>query len=506
MGAPSKRAKKVRAASEFDLLRLSAFLKPPKTAPSAHAWSLEEIKAARDDQMRGHFRRPARLSESMRTDDALFVAKTNRLAPQRCLEVAMVPASGSRGKSIANESEGQFGKDGCAVTPETLANVHDCLVDHAVAFATNSLTLRNDGSRLDASVRYWPIEHVRWDAYKCAYVTQIDGGPEETIVHGDGRWIVFARSEYEPFKYGALLAAALVWARHAFAIRDWAKGSVAHGNAKVVGEMPAGVALQDSAGNVSSEAAAFLSLLQALVSADAPCGIRPAGSKTDFLASGSTAWQIFEQLVGNGEKAAARIYLGTDGTLGTNGGAPGVDIEELFGVATTIVEGDLECIERGLKTGAIDPWCAANFGDSSLAPTRRYKRPDADSEALGASIETRRKAFYADIESARSNGFVVDQKFVDSVAAKYGIEPPSLPVESAKAPSIALAPTDIARVVSVNEARASAGLGPLLDVRGGVDPDGRLTVEEYASKKKAEAEVPKPATSAAERGLKRTGT
>ena len=56
------------------------------------------------------------------------------------------------------------------------------------------------------------------------------------------------------------------------------------------------------------------------------------------------------------------------------------------------------------------------------------------------------------------------------------------------------------RVVSVNEARASAGVGPLLDALGQPDPDGRLTVEEYSAKKSAQAaattESPAPSTGA----------
>jgi hypothetical protein len=215
---------------------------------------------------------------------------------------------------------------------------------------------------------------VRWDSTEGVFKTRIEDGAEETIVHGDGRWTIFCKNEIEPFKHGALLPAALVWARHAFAIRDWAKGSVAHGNAKIIGEMPEGVPMQNENGT-TEEAAAFMQLLEAVCYSDAGVGIRPAGSKTDYLVNGSTAWQVFDNLVQNAEKAAARVYLGTDGTLGAQGGAPGVDIQALFGVAATIVEGDLECLERGFKSGVIEPWTALNFGDSSRAPNEPGRAP-----------------------------------------------------------------------------------------------------------------------------------
>ena len=46
-------------------------------------------------------------------------------------------------------------------------------------------------------------------------------------------------------------------------------------------------------------------------------------------------------------------------------------------------------------------------------------------------------------------------------------------------------PSDLAKVVSVNEARASEGLPPLAKMDGSVDPDGFLTVYEFAAKREA---------------------
>jgi hypothetical protein len=280
-------------------------------------------------------------------------------------------------------------------------------VDHGVAFAQAIPSVRPDGSRVDYAVRPWPIEHVRWDSFSRSFKTQVEGLAEEEIVHGDGKWIVFAKNELDPFKHGTLLAAALVWARHAFAVRDWAKGSVAHGSAKFVGELPEGVPLQDASG-LTAEANAFLELLKAMGASDSPVGIRPAGSTTDFVVNTSTAWQVWAELVNGAEKAAARIYLGTDGVLGAAGGAPGVDIQALFGVASTIVDGDLEALSRGLKTGVIDVWCAVNFGDSSLAPERRYKLPDPDADARFESEKSRRLGFLEVLEKAKSAGVTVD--------------------------------------------------------------------------------------------------
>lgn len=520
-GRPSKRAEVVRDESEFDTARLQRELAIPKNGTAlVPSWSLPDIFKAREAQMAGQFFLAARAAESMRTDDALFVAYGNRLAPQRCIQVEIVPAA-EKGKalSVAKEAEALFGVDGVGIEAGAFDDINGCLVNHGLAIGVNVMLPREDGSRVDVLHRYWPIEFVRWDAVLQMFVTRVDpetvspgdllrqnstlgflGAYEVPITHGDGRWTIYTNHAVDPFKQeAALLPALAVWARHAFALRDWAKGSVAHGNAKIVGEMPEGVALQTADG-LTSEAAAMIELLRDLASGDTPVGIRPAKSKTEMITNTSSAWQVWNELVGNGEKAAARIYLGTDGTLGTTGGAPGIDISELFGVAVTKVKGDLGCIQRAFGEGVIQPWAALNFGDSTLAPTRRYMLPDADEEAARDANTKRRDAFQEAIKSLRANGFVVDQETVDAMAKDYGVPAPMLPVVTAdapKAPTIALAPTDLASVVTVNEARASAGVSPLVLADGTPDPDGNLMIEQYRAKQAAKLNPAAPAPAAA---------
>lgn len=457
MGAASKRAKRIRQAKEFDLSRLEAMLKMPRDGRTTiDAWSMNEIFAARDEQMLGQFVRPARMAEAMRTDDALAVAYWNRLSPQRCIPVEMESAGGARGDSIAGEADALFGANGVGIHAETLADIHGCLVDHGVAFATCVATPREDGSRIDYELKYWPIEYIRWDPVFRLFKARADpntvqpgdlpatdlnpkgfdpggvefgyvGGYWIPVVHGDGRWVIFKKHDIEPFRQeAAILPAALVWARHAFANKDWAKGSAAHGSAKVIGELPAGVPLQNSGGGLSAEAAAFVELLRAIASADAPVGVRPAGSKTDFLTNNSTAWQVWSELVGNAEKSAARIYLGTDGTLGSQGGAPGVNIEALFGVAATKVRGDLECISRGINSGVIAPWCAINFGDSKLAPKRKYCVPNDDAQAVVKDYAERNAAYYAALVAAARAGLTLTPAYIAKLADDYNVRVPDL--------------------------------------------------------------------------------
>ena len=458
MGAPSKKAKRVRVEKEFDLQRLEALLRLPRDGRNTiDAWCLEEIYAARSEQMLGQFVRPARMAEAMRCDDALFTAYSNRLAPQTCIPVELIPAKGARGMAIADEAEGLFGANGVGITPATIKNIHGCLVDHEIAFGCNVARPREDGSRVDIEMRYWPIEYIRWDPVFRVFRARADPNtvqpgdiPDEPsadgdsfgysgaywipVVHGDGRWVIFSNFEIEPFRHATLLPAALVWARHAFAARDWSRGSKAHGSAKVIGKMAEGVPLQNQGGGLSAEAAAFVALLQSIAQDNAPAGIIPAGSEVDFLTNNSTAWQVWSELMTNAEKAAARVYLGTDGTLGSQGGAPGVDIESLFGVAKTKVHGDLTCISRGIDTGVIEPWCAMNFGDSKLAPSRRYMVPSEEAQALTDNYAKRNDQFYKALVDAKQAGLVLTEPYIAKLAGDYRVRVPDLSSPPTAAP------------------------------------------------------------------------
>lgn len=457
----SKRAKVVREATDFDLRALRQFVLPPLIPQASYSWAIPDIVDARNAQMIGQFRSAARLSESMGTDPAIFTARGVRLAPVQSLSVQIDAGRGPKADKIADEADALFGQRGIGISSETITTIRTHLADHGVAFAVIERYPRADGSRVDYSLRSWPIEFVFWHAVHNAYFTQARFYNEEPpdpphsglymparqtglqplvpIVHGDGRWVVFSKSELLPHRWdAAVLPGALVWASHAFAKRDWSKASAAHGNAKVVGELPEGTALSDQFGNLTAEATQFLSLLQAVAAQDSPVGIKPPGSKVDYMVNSSQAWQVWKELAESSEKAAARIYLGTDGILGAQGGAPGVDIQSLFGVATGKVQSDLECIGKAIQDAVIGPWCAENFGNDKQAPIRSYVFPDPEQAQTRDDFSKRNAAFLAAVKAARDAGFNVTPEYVASIASEYGVPVPEM--NAAPAPEMNAAP------------------------------------------------------------------
>lgn len=468
----------------------------PRRDRGIFSWSLEMIRAARDEQMSGVFKNAVALARAMRTDDALFTAYHNRIAPQNAVEALLVAAPGARGDRAKAKAQ-----TSCIVSKNVLAGIHGTLANHGIAIGYIKQDTNDEGTRVDFQLTEWPLEFVRWDPARECLVTRAKDAPSEVpIVHGDGRWVVFRKFEQDPWTHEAcVLPAALLWAAHANGIKDWASASTSHGQAKIVGELPAGVSLQKTPGELTPEAAALLTLIQDLVSGEAGGGIRPAGSKTDFLSNGSTAWQVFSELILDRKKAAAYIYLGTDATLGAQGGAPGVDISALFGVATTKLQGDFKAIQDALRTGFYEPWCAINEGDSRYAPTLVYQLPDTDAEQTIEQEHTRREKFFAALKMYADAGMVVDQALVTALAAKYKIDAPTQAPATTRAVKLDITPSDVAKVFTINEVRASQGGAPLGTPRGAMTIPQAEAADQAAADAatKAAPAAPAPAAPAA---------
>jgi transposase-like protein len=478
----AKAPKRTRHADEF--AAAASAVRPQRHRTPVNSWSIETIRTARDAQMRGDFSQAVRLAEILRTDDALFTAYLNRLAPQTAFGCDLKSCGGARGDAVAKRAA-----NGVIAPRDVIAGIHGTLVNHGIAIGYLIHEPSDDGSRVSFRLTEWPLEHVKWNASLERLETIVkDGGARVPITHGDGHWVVFRKFHDRPWIQDAcLLPAAMVWGAHAQGLADWAGSSKSHGLNKLIGELPEGVSLlADDAGTFTAEATAFLSMLQDLVSGEVGAGIRPAGSTTDIVSNSATNYQVFSELILDRKKAAAAIYLGTDATLGAAGGAPGVDISALFGVATTKIQGDLEAIQEAMNTGAYQPWTAINEGDSRYAPSLLYRRPDPDEKAKSEEQSTKRERFHAEIERLKKNGFVIDQVVVNAVAKEFGLaDVPRLAEASKTTTTLALAPTDIARVVRVREARErAAGLPPFGDERDD------MTISELEASGKTEAPTP----------------
>ena len=523
--ATAKRARKIRTADEFDVSRLVPTVRSPIIPQGAFSWDLPAIMSARDEQINGRFAWPVRLAEAMRTDDAVFSALQNRLAPQRCVGIEMIAGRGPGASIVCKEAEAIYGVDGVGMSPETLVDINRDLALHGVAIAVNLWTPRADGSRVDVEVHSFPIEFVWWNQPLRYFMARVDPYPQMDVntfgsppgsvpkdrfgeppfygsnmvpvVHGDGRWIVFTKNELLPFRSDAALPAlATIWGAHAYALKDWAKGSASHGNAKVVGTLPEGFQLQAN-GDVSPDAESLLTLLEAIAGEDTPIGIKPFGSTVDYLTNSSHAWEVWERLALNREKAAHRVLCGTDAALGSQGGGPGIDVKQMFGVTNTIVQGDLSCLQRRLLTGSIEPWTAINFGSSSTAPVRKYLIPDSDEAEIADQAGKQQTAYIEAVANLKTAGITLTQDLSDELAEAYHATPITIPPENTAATrnNSATLTTAIKTIIDLAK---SAGLQPtkaaLQSVAGSLGMDLEQMPPGATAAAKLDAAATDPAT------------
>jgi hypothetical protein len=451
LGAPSPAAPAVNPRR--------AVTPPVKAQGGGVGWSLETIRSARDMQLRGQFAQPVRLAEAFRTNDALFTAYQARVATQSSIKMLWQPADTDAGRVACKRAEHAI-----HAPVHTREGIHGTLANHGIAIGYvlhETVDDPDHGPTVCMTLTEWPLEHVRYNPSTCTLETRTRENGTITIVHGDGRWIVFSKFGVAPWTQDAcVLPGALLWAAHGGAISDWSAASFSHGQPKVIGIPREGLPLGDGQ-TLTPEAQSILDTLAALVGGESGAGVLPSGSEAKLLFNGSTAWQVFDALVINREKAAQRIYNGTDAALGSQGGAPGVDIGVLFGVANTRIQGDLEALERGLREGMLAPWMWMHAVQRADAFKYTYAMPDTDGERRSEQEAKAIERLAAMVKQMKDSGFEVTDDTIAALVLVLGVSVPCvLAAVETRAIPLQLAPTDVAKVVTVNEARAAQGLPP----------------------------------------------
>lgn len=309
--------------------------------------------------------------------------------------------------------------------------------------------------------RRWPTWAVQYYRYRRTFVAITTDGPVDII--NDGKFTLVADNE-EPHFMGAIVALGEEAFDGVATKRARAQWIDRYGDPKLVGKMPANVGVR------SPEGQAFFQALSTLRGPDG-FGALPAGSSLEWSALSAQQSTAFETALASNWQYVAAILLGSDGTM-TRG--TGVYSAPIFaGVRRDLVDRDLKAMVRAVNQGHVAPWLDANFSASIavaggwVEPVLDIPLPDPDGDARQASIATRMKAVVDQVAAERTAGCVVTQERVNQIADSLGVDAPTL-ADMAATPvaRLDLAPTDIARVVTVDEARRSRDLPPLGDERG----------------------------------------
>lgn len=301
--------------------------------------------------------------------------------------------------------------------------------------------------------RLWPTWAVQYYRYRKTFVAITTEGPVDIL--NDGKFTLVADS-IEPHFTGAIVALG----EEAFDGKSTQRARAAYieryGNPKWIGTMPLGTGVR------TPEGQAFFAALATLRGPDG-YGVLPNGAtyKLEGLTGQTSA--VFKDALESNWQYVAAILLGSDGTM-TRG--TGVYSAPIFaGVRRDLVDRGLKMAVRGANQGHVAPWLALNYAASIEAakgwidPVLDIPLPDPDSDARIKSYSDRVISFHKIVQAERLAGFEITKERVAQLAAALDIDPPTLSTQAVS--RIGLAPTDMARVVTVNEARRGAGLDPL---------------------------------------------
>lgn len=234
--------------------------------------------------------------------------------------------------------------------------------------------------------------------------------------------------------------------------------------------------LPDKVATHGAEGDDFLAAVAGLSAPDG-LGIFPFGSKFESVALTRDTSGAFNDalssiiahvgmvLVGS----PGPIISGAEGVYQANAGLPGKVRQDFIDQPTIAF-----C--RAFNQGHVVPWCEGNYG-AEIAGARRagtWVQPafevlldDPEANARITAVIGREKARCEVLEARRASGIVVTQEDADAVAEAFDVSKVMLATTAATpAARLDLAPTDLAKVVTVDEARASRQLPPIGGERG----------------------------------------
>jgi len=452
----------------------------PYSAGIQPTWTVGQVRGALLSHELGVFESSARLVDAMGRDDRLTA----------CLETRIKAVLGSPFEMLAADLESEQAVE---IAEEIGKRWFDMLSEDELAemlkwrvmlgFAICSL-------EWETTAAYWRPKVKVWNPQYCYHQQDNDTwwmltkeAGEVQITPGDGKWMLIGRGR-RPYMDGAVRALAIPWLIRQFAIRDWARYSERHGMPLIKAMVPAAVDAPEKEEffeDVRALSTETTVMLPTNVTSDG------AGFDLELLEATDKSWQGFERLITSCNVSMSVNLLGQNLTTEVQGGSyAAAKVHDR--VRADYLEGDAEELSTTLRAQMLKPMVAFQYVEDvdELTPWPRWQTsPEEDLKvkaevyriAGDALVRLKEAGFTVGniAEFGLSLGLTLSQ--VGGIAEEGGDA-----IQTDPGASLVLAPTDLATIVTVNEARASQGLPPLKS-------DGDLTVGKYQDKSKAEAQA-----------------
>jgi len=443
-------------------------------------WTIAAMQAAVRAHALGNFAQASILAEGMLADDRVQAAVSGRIkAVTRC-EPRLVPVEGfgELGNDVAQDIEARWDD---LVPEETLENLLQWTIFMGFALAEIIWEPNEQRDRWMPRLKVWHPLTIFYNVGTRRYTAITTEGPVE-VEEGDPKWFLYTPfGAYRGWLRGAVRSVAMPWIVRQYALRDMARFSEKHGMPMVVAKMPYQAPAEDKA-----RFAAALRGLGSETSMTLPVqgGADKAEWDVKLLEARDRAWEAFPGLRTICDQSITLAIRGTNLTTEVQGGsyaAANAHREEDADYA----ESDRKKLARALRMQMLRPYCLYNHGDEELAPGLALVPPESqlEPEALAKVWGEAANA----VTALESKGWKIDRA---AVASRFGVplKPGSeLELEEDR-PAIALTPSDLGNIVTVNEARAAQGLEALKDGTGKDDPDGNLTIAQFVAKRTASVE------------------
>lgn len=404
------------------------------------SWTVETVKSALSQFLRGDFNRVSQMVDAMCADDKIFDSLDARILSVVGLEVDMVSAdnSGSKGEKIAAEAAGWWYD---AVPEWVTRDMLKWAIMLRAAAAEMVWVAKGKGP---AAKRWVPkvVTHhpqfLRFDETKQQFTLSTRDGLLP-ITPGDGRWLLWTPAGPRGWSMGAVRPLAVPWLIRTFVRSDWAKRAEFVGGGAIMAKVP----------KSEQKAEVINAFVQQLRRLGKNSVVKiPEGFDVVFDALGELQSEGFAKLAEHAEKAItlALRHVSLTTSMDGNGSNAAAKTHRAMGQGYDQAECDgLATFEREQVLG---PWAEFNHGDRDLAPwPLRDAAPPEDTKASADTM----KAFVEALRGFVALGVPVD---VPALAERFGV-----PLDAARSELIRLfeLTPEVVAALTKNELRERLG-------------------------------------------------